>query len=77
MAASDEGWPSSASARAIEVTIAIRMTESAAPVVLAALPYAERQLIVVVADALVAAEREAEKGPSRATVEPARLRLRK
>lgn len=37
------------------------MTESAAPVVLAALPYAERQLIVVVDDALVAAEREAEK----------------
>lgn len=36
------------------------MTESAAPVVLAALPYAERQLIVVVADALVAAEREVE-----------------
>ena len=37
------------------------MTESAAPVVLADLPYAERQLIVVVDDALVAAEREAEK----------------
>jgi hypothetical protein len=36
------------------------MTESAAPVVLAALPYAERQLIVVVDDALVAAEREAQ-----------------
>src|SRR5262245_39354888 len=37
------------------------MTESAAPVVLADLPYAERQLIVVVDDAVVAAEREAEK----------------
>ena len=39
----------------------MRMTESAAPVVLAALPYAERQLIVVVDDELVAAEREAER----------------
>ena len=38
----------------------MRMTDSAAPVVLADWPYAERQLIVVVADALVAAEREAE-----------------
>ena len=37
------------------------MTESAAPVVLADLPYAERQLIVVVDDALVAAEREAQR----------------
>jgi hypothetical protein len=35
------------------------MTESAAPVVLAGRPYAERQLIVVVSDAWFAAEREA------------------
>jgi len=41
------------------------MTESAAPVVLSALPYAERQLIVVVADAVVAAEREAERKAKR------------
>jgi len=49
--------------------IAIHMTESAAPVVLVDLPYAERQLIVVVSDAVVAAEREAKRGDSGTSLE--------
>jgi hypothetical protein len=53
------------------------MTESAAPVVLAALPYAERQLIVVVDDALVAAEREAQRKAELGDAGENWLRLRK